>query len=58
MRLQRCRVPFATFMTVGSLHVLIRFDRIHERDKQTHTHRQTPHDGRPRLASRGKKISN
>jgi len=24
--------------------MITRFDRIHERDRQTHTHRQTPHD--------------
>ena len=34
----------------------IRFDRIHERDRQTHTHTQIPHDGigRACVASRGK----
>ena len=34
----------------------IRFDRIHERDRQTHAHRRTPHDGTGRacIASRGK----
>jgi len=37
--------------------MFIRFDRIHERDKQTH--RRTPHDGIGRvcIASRGKKLS-
>jgi len=38
--------------------IFIRFDRIHERDRQTdgRTDGQTPHDGigRPCIASRGK----
>jgi len=35
--------------------MFIRFDMIHERDRHTHTHRQTPHDGIGRAyASRGK----
>ena len=25
--------------------MITRFDRIHERDRRTHTHRRTPHDG-------------
>jgi len=41
--------------------MLIRFDRMYERDGNTHTHRQTPHGGRPHLQSiahsRGKNIS-
>jgi len=37
--------------------MFIRFDRMHERDTHTHTHRQAPHDGTGRacIASRGKK---
>jgi len=39
--------------------IFIRFDTMHERDRRTHTHSETPHDGisrAPRLciASRGK----
>ena len=37
---------------------LIRFDRMYERDGQTHTDRHTPHDdiGRACKASRGKNM--
>jgi len=38
--------------------MFIRFNRMHERDRHTHTHKQTPHDdiGRACIASCGKNL--